>query len=91
MYRKACPIALCALAVALVVSRRRLNEAQAELRLLRVAARAHGDSPSERIAQNAEPTPPEEETKSRAEAGVSAPGPGVDFSEWEQAVPPMDS
>ena len=62
MYRKACPIALCALAVALVVSRRRLNEAQAELRLLRVAARARGDRPSERIAQNAA-LPREEETK----------------------------
>jgi hypothetical protein len=91
MYGKACPIALCALAVALVVSRRRFNEAQAELRLLRVAARAHGDRPSDRFAQNAELTPREEETKCRGQAGVSAPRPGEDFSEWEQAVPPMDS
>jgi hypothetical protein len=91
MYRKACPIALCALTVALVVSRRRLNEAQAELRLLYVAARAHGDHPYGRIAQNAELTPREEETKSRAQAGVCAPRAGDDFAEWEQAVPPMDS
>ncbi|HTP18832.1 MAG TPA: hypothetical protein VMJ65_04470 [Solirubrobacteraceae bacterium] len=68
-----------------------MNEAQAELRLLRVAARAHDDRPSERIAQNAELTPHEEETKSRAQAGLSAPGLGEDFSEREQAVTPMDS
>jgi hypothetical protein len=86
MCRRSCPVLLVALAVGLVLTRRRLSSAQDELRLLRVAARAQ-----DRRISEVERTSDAAVAMSRAPAAVSAESPAEDFSEWEQAVPPMDS
>jgi len=86
MCRRSCPVLVVALAVGLVLTRRRLSSAQNELRLLQVAARAQ-----ERRISEAERTSDAALAMSRAPATVSAESSAEDFSEWEQAIPPMDS
>jgi len=88
MCRRACAVLLVALTVGLALTRRRLSQAEAELRLLRVAARAYGTSPTGAASSESEiaRTPV---TTSRA--GSPAESRPADFSEWDQAVPPMDS
>ncbi len=87
MSAKACPVLMIALALGLVLTRRRLNAAEAELRLLRLAsptAGTAGPPPSPTTAAPAWMTsgPP------ASASGMSLP---EDFSAWEEAVPPMDS
>ena len=87
MSAKACPVLMIALALGLVLTRRRLNAAEAELRLLRLvspAAGTAGPPTSTTTAALAVMT-------SGLQAGVSGTALPEDFSEWEQAVPPMDS
>ena len=91
MYRRACPLALFALAVWLVLTRRRLSDARAELRLLRLAARAHGAGIAGRPAQEAERPAHEMTPPSPAQPAVSGAVASEGFSEWEGAVAPMDS
>jgi hypothetical protein len=90
MYRRACPVLLGALVVGLVLTRRRLRDAEAELRLLRLTLGTH-----ERARSEAAMTPGAAVSTSPARTVAPAEGPAVppasDFSEWEQAVPPMDS
>jgi hypothetical protein len=90
MYRRACPVLLVALAIGLVITRHRLSDAQAELRLLRLTLRTHERARSEAVMAPGAAVP-----TSRVQPVAPAEGPAVppasDFSEWEQAVPPMDS
>ena len=84
MSRRACPVLLIALAVGLVLTRRRLSAAEAELRLLRVASQAAGTA-------GPQPSPTAAPVGSGAQSAQSEMALPEDFSEWEQAVPPMDS
>jgi len=90
MHRRACVVLLGAMAVALVLTRHRLSDAQAELRLLRLTLRAH-----ERLRSQAEMASGATVPTSRVQPVAPVEGPAEpsvsDFSEWEQAVPPMDS
>jgi hypothetical protein len=91
MWRRACPLLASVLAAGLVLTRWRLNEAHAELERLRAEASAAGTSPKEAVSAEAQTTGGGVEatggTKT-AEAGTVS----SDLSsEWEQAVPPMDS
>jgi hypothetical protein len=90
MYRKACPAMLLALAVGLVLVRRRLNDIHAEVRLLELAVRARGASAAEQPAARAEPIPSTAGGTLTADIGAAL-RVSEDFSVWEQAVPPMDS
>ncbi len=87
MSARACPLLMIALAAGLVLTRRRLNAAEAELRLLRMASPTAGTA--------GPPLSPTAAAPSGMTSGVQAAGSGMplpeDFSEWEQAVPPMDS
>jgi hypothetical protein len=87
MSAKACPVLMIALAVGFVLTRRRLNAAEAELRLLRrvsPAAGTLGPPPSTTAAPPAGMT-------SGVQAATSGMALPEDFSAWEGAVPPMDS
>jgi hypothetical protein len=90
MYRRACPVLLGALVVGLVLTRHRLSDAEAEPRLLRLTRRTHERlrSKAEMVSGAAVPTSP---ARTVAPAEGPAVPPASDFSEWELAVPPMDS
>ncbi|MGZ4250483.1 MAG: hypothetical protein ACXVUE_19515 [Solirubrobacteraceae bacterium] len=81
MWRKTCLLVAVALAAGLVLTRRRLGEAEAELERLRVTA---GTSRVRREFVAGQPEAPSEEQK-RADA------PSDLAYEWEQVAPPMDS
>jgi hypothetical protein len=84
MWRAACTLLIGALAVGLIRTARRLGEAQAELERLRAAASATATGAAQPGA-----TARERDGESEpAEVGAG----GTDLAtEWEQAVPPMDS
>jgi len=90
MHRRACPLLLGALAVGLVLTRHRLSDAQAELRLLRLTLRSHERARSE-AAMTAGAAVPTSRVQPVAPAEGPVVAPASDFSEWEQAIPPMDS
>jgi len=105
MWRRAYPLLTAVLAVALVLTRRRLSRAQAELERMRAEVlermRAEADAArmagAEPVSSSSEPVFPKP-TASSDGAEQSSGGParvGSDASdissEWEQAVPPMDS
>jgi hypothetical protein len=88
MWNRACALLTAVLAVGLVATRRRLRDAQAELERMRAeAADARTPAAGPELAagsvgsQGAESGQPAE-----VDAGASDMA-----SEWEQAVPPMDS
>ena len=86
MWRRSCPVLLVALAVGFVLTRRRLRNAEDELRLLRMTTRAQ-----ERRISEAARTSDAAAAVGGSQATVPAEAPAADFEEWEQAVPPMDS
>lgn len=89
MWRRTCPLLIGALAAGLVLTRRRLRAAEVELERLR----------AESLRAPAAESPPPEPTagsdgaaKSGGSQAAKVGGEGSDISsEWEQAVPPMDS
>ena len=89
MHRTACPFLLVTLAVWLVMTRRRLTDTERELRLVQVMVRAYERPDSESATSSGAAV-----TASHAPTVTPAEGPAVqpaDFSDWERAVPPMDS
>jgi hypothetical protein len=91
MWRRACPLLTGVIAVGLVLTRRRLSEAKAELDRVRAEAAAT----RERAAQSGPAEAPAtvgETATSGGKATAETAAVGSDLSsEWEQAVPPMDS
>ena len=91
MWRRACAPLIGALATGLVLTRRRLSEAEAELERMRAAASAAGQGGTEPVEIGAATTG----GAAAAAAGGEAPEVVTVVSdlssEWEQAVPPMDS
>ena len=91
MWRRACPLLVVVLAAGLVLTRWRLNEAQAELERLRAEASVAGRSPKEAVSAEAQATGGAAEATGDAKTAEAA-SVSLDLSsEWEQAVPPMDS
>jgi hypothetical protein len=68
-----------------------LERTQAELRLMRGAARAHGAGVAGRSVQEAEPALGEMAMASPAQPTVSGAVESEDFAKWERAFPPMGS
>ena len=91
MWRKACPFLVIVLAAGLVLTRWRLNEAQAELERLRAEASAAGKSVREAVSAEAPATGGAAEATGDANTAEAAAVSSDLSSEWEQAVPPMDS
>jgi hypothetical protein len=91
MLHRACPLLTIVLAAGLVLTRRRLNEAEAELERIR----AGGSAPTASVAQSAPAQPAATGDEGAATSGGKdgeATTAASDLSaEWEQAVPPMDS
>ena len=91
MWRRACPLLVIITAAGLVLTRRRLNEAQAEIERARVKASAGDGSPKEAVFAEAQATGGRAQATGEATT-AEAPTVSSDLSsEWEQAVPPMDS
>ena len=92
MWRRACPLLAVAFAAGLVITRRRLSEAQAELDHLRAVARSPAaGAAAEPVAAKPETTGDGAAATGAAQASEVAAGAADLSSEWEQAVPPMDS
>ena len=91
MWRRACPLLTVALAAGLVITRRRLSEAQAELDHLRAVARTPTASATEPVAAKPETTGDGPAATGAVQASEVTAGASELSSEWEQAVPPMDS
>jgi hypothetical protein len=90
MWGRACALLIGVLGVGLVLTRRRLDEAEAELD--RVRAQASAASKGATAVASVEP----QATGGGAAATGGEPAEGATgasdiSSEWEQAVPPMDS
>jgi hypothetical protein len=91
MWGKACPLLTAVLGAGLVLTRRRLSDARAELERMRAEVGASGMSASG-------PLPPEPaggshgvpEPASRPPSETGSGAPDIAW-EWEQAVAPMDS
>jgi|GEM_PF-2367815 len=91
MWRSACPLLTGIIAIGLVLTKRRLNEAKAELDRVRAQAAATGGRADQAGAgEVAGPVGQNAMSADREMAGTAADGPDLS-SEWEQAVPPMDS
>ncbi len=91
MWRRACALLIGVLIFGLVLTRRRLRDAEAELDRLRAQTSGAGKGPT--AAVSAEP-PATDKGAAPASGGETAEGATVASdmsSEWEQAVPPMDS
>jgi hypothetical protein len=91
MWRRAWFLLAGVLAVGLVLTRRRLSEAQAELDRVRaevVATQERAAQPG--LAEAAATVGETAMTGGKATAETAAAGSDLS-SEWEQAVPPMDS
>jgi hypothetical protein len=92
MWRRACPLLTFAFAAGLVITRRRLSEAQAELDHLRAVARTPAaGAAAEPVAAKPETTGHGAATTGAVQASEVATSTAELSSEWEQAVPPMDS
>jgi hypothetical protein len=91
MWRRACPLLIGALSAALVLTRRRLSEAEAELERVRAAASAAGKGAAEPVDIEAGTAGSAVSAAAGRGASEAATGASDISSEWEQAVPPMDS
>jgi hypothetical protein len=91
MWRRVCPLLVIVLAAGLVLTRWRLNEAQGELERLRAEASAAGESARESVSVEAQATGGAAEATGDAKTAEAATVSSDLSSEWEQAVPPMDS
>lgn len=90
MWGRACPLLIGVLVVGLVLTRRRLGEAEAELD--RVRAQASAASKGATAVASAQPQATGGgATATAGETDEGATGASGISSEWEQAVPPMDS
>ena len=91
MWQRACPLLTAGLAVGLVLATRRLSDAKAELERLRTeaaTARPAGAQPAATAPAASHGGAHEPQSERPAEVASDAPDIS---SEWEQAVPPMDS
>ncbi len=79
------------LVVGLVLTRRRLGEAEAELDRVRAQASAAGGGASEAASAEPQATRVGVTAETGEESAEDATGASDISSEWEQAVPPMDS
>jgi hypothetical protein len=84
MWRGACTLLIGALAAGLVLTKRRLQEAEAELERLHPTTGATGKGSTEPVASA-------RETAGETEQADVVAGAADLSSEWEQAVAPMDS
>jgi hypothetical protein len=91
MWRRACPLLVIVMAAGLVLTKWRLNQAQAELERLRAEASAAGTSPKEAVSAEAPVTSAAAEATGDPNTAEAATVSSGLSSEWEQAVPPMDS
>lgn len=92
MWRKACPLLVIVLAAGLLLTRWRLNEAQAELERLRAErGKPAGESAREAVSAEAQATGGAAEAIGDAKTAQAATVSSDLSSEWEEAVPPMDS
>jgi hypothetical protein len=92
MWRRACPLLTVAFAAGLVITRRRLSEAQAELgHLPGVAGTPARGATAEPVAPKPETTGDGAATTDAVQPNEVAAGVSELSSEWEQAVPPRDS
>ena len=92
MWRRACPLVMGVLAAGLVITRRRLSEAQAELDHLRAVARTPAPGAvAEPVAAKPETAGDGAAKTGAVQASEVAASTAELSSEWEQAVPPMDS
>ncbi len=91
MWRRAFLLPLFVLAVALVLMKRRLREAEAELKRVRAERSATSTNVTRPVGGEPGTTSdPAAGTRGGEVAEVATGGPDL-ASEWEQAVPPMDS
>jgi len=91
MWRRAWPLLTGVLAVGLVLTRRRLSEAQAELDRVRAKAAATRESAAEHGPAETAATVGEPGATGGKATAESVTVESDLSSEWEQAVPPMDS
>ena len=92
MWRRACPLLTVALAAGLMITRRRLSEAQAELDHLRALAKTPvAGAAAKPVAPKPESTGDGSATTGAVQTSEVAGGAAELAFEWEQAVPPMDS
>jgi hypothetical protein len=91
MWRRACPLVTGVLVAGLIITRRRLSAAQTELDHLRAVARNAAVSAPEPLAAKPETTSDRAPATGAVQARDAAAGAAELSSEWEQAVPPMDS
>jgi hypothetical protein len=91
IWRRACPLLIGALGVGLVLTRRRLSEAEAEFERVRAAASAAGKGAAEPVDIEAGTAGSAVAAAANGKASGAAVVASDLSSEWEQAVPPMDS
>jgi len=90
MWRRARPLTTAVLAAGLVLMRRRLRKAQAELERLRAELKTAATAATEPVPGRPETAGDGAVTRVGEQTEVAA-AVGDLSSEWEQAVPPMDS
>jgi len=91
MWRRACPWLTAVLAVRVALMWWRLREAEAELERMYAAASTPAPPAAEATAAEPETTADGAAASGGGETTEMAAGASDMSSEWEQAVPPMDS